>query len=158
MSDVNYTQLEELLKAENWQAADVETLNIILRLAGRGGEGYLDVPSIKEIPCEELQSIDQLWVNYSAGRFGFTVQKRIWERAGGKSEVNDIVWTDFGWCVGWCNDQRKWLQYQDLTSITSPPVGHFPVSGRGGLESELFVARDVFAAIFSRLEECKNNN
>ncbi|HBL13423.1 MAG TPA: transcriptional regulator, partial [Cyanobacteria bacterium UBA11162] len=34
-------------------------------------------------PCTELQTIDQIWINASQGRFGFSVQKDIYVQSGG---------------------------------------------------------------------------
>jgi hypothetical protein len=51
--------------------------------------GYLDIESIEKFPCTDLGTIDQLWVKYSYGRFGFSVQKRIWESVGGKPGKED---------------------------------------------------------------------
>jgi len=40
--------------------------------------GYLYAGDISEIPATDLRTIDQLWVKYSSGKFGFSVQKQIW--------------------------------------------------------------------------------
>ncbi|MBP0016279.1 MAG: GUN4 domain-containing protein [Cyanobacteria bacterium SBLK] len=49
-------------------------------------KGLLNVQSIDNFPCEDLREIDQLWIHYSKGRFGFSVQKRIYQGLGGKGE------------------------------------------------------------------------
>lgn len=74
---VDYTRLRDLLKAGKWKEADEETLTVMLKAAGREKEGWLNSDSIEKFPCTDLRTIDQLWVKYSKGRFGFTVQKRI---------------------------------------------------------------------------------
>ena len=51
-------------------------------------EKELDVNSIDNFPCEDLRTIDQLWVKYSDGRFGFSVQKRIYQNLGGTRGYN----------------------------------------------------------------------
>ncbi|CCQ59603.1 GUN4 domain-containing protein, partial [Crocosphaera watsonii] len=41
-------------------------------------------------PCEDLRIIDQLWVKYSNGQFGFSVQKQIYmDELGGTKMYNE---------------------------------------------------------------------
>jgi hypothetical protein len=78
----DYAQLEALLKAGKWQEADQETANQICQVMGRSEEGWLRVEDIEQFPCADLRAIDQLWVRYSNGKFGFSVQKKIWQQCG----------------------------------------------------------------------------
>ena len=70
----DYTQLWDLLAAQKWKKADEETARVMLQVANREEECWLDPESIDNFPCEDLQTIDRLWVHYSNGRFGFSVQ------------------------------------------------------------------------------------
>ena len=54
----------------------------------RQEEGYLRKEDIKNFSCQNLRTIDQLWVKYSNGRFGFSVQKKIWQACGSPTEYN----------------------------------------------------------------------
>jgi eukaryotic-like serine/threonine-protein kinase len=94
---------------------------------GREEEGWLDVKSIEKFPCEDLRTIDQLWVKYSDGRFGFSVQKRIYQSLGGTTEYDRKVWEKFGYRVGWIRNE-KWLCYNDLTFSEKAPEAHLPRS------------------------------
>ncbi|WP_392480679.1 GUN4 domain-containing protein [Nostoc sp. C110] len=76
---VNYKRLRDLLKAGQWKEADIETLAVMLKASGREQEGWLNSESLSNFPCTDLRTIDKLWVKYSNGHFGFSVQKRIWE-------------------------------------------------------------------------------
>jgi hypothetical protein len=158
-SRVNYTQLRDLLKAGQWEEADQETLAVMLKAAGREKEGWLNVESIQNFPCTDLRTIDQLWVKYSEGRFGFSVQKRIWESEGEDYEK-------FGDRVGWRKGRnvirwnKEWRDYNELTFSTNAPQGHLPiwsVWGVGmGLVVEVSVGWDVsFGCLFSRVQTCK---
>lgn len=82
--DVDYTNLRDLLKAGQWKEADQETLAVILKAANREEEEYLNVESIENFPCTDLYTIDQLWIKYSGGQFGFSLQKEIWLGVGGE--------------------------------------------------------------------------
>ena len=131
---VNYHQLEQLLKAGSWKKADEETANKMCEVAGRTKEGYLRVEDINKFPCEDLRTIDQLWVKYSNGRFGFSVQKKIWLEVTCGPEVGDIdeyeIEFNLGDRVGWRKNDSwmdGWMNYDDLTFSILAPVGHLPV-------------------------------
>lgn len=71
------------LAAGMWKEADEETFKVMLEVAGREKQRYLEREDIRQFPCEDLRIIDQLWVNYSNGHFGFSVQKEIYLSVGG---------------------------------------------------------------------------
>jgi hypothetical protein len=81
---IDYSHLQALLVLENWTGADRETKRIMLKIANREKEDFLDLKSIEAFPLTDLRTIDRLWVKYSAGRFGFSTQKRIWQEVKGK--------------------------------------------------------------------------
>ena len=120
---VDYTQLRNYLKAQNWEAADKETLKVMLQAANRQEEGYLNRNSIENFPCTDLRTIDQLWVKYSDGHFGFSVQKRIWLECGGKVDYGTEK--ALGDAVGWLRNDN-WLSYNDITFTLDAPEGHLP--------------------------------
>lgn len=124
---VDYTQLKDLLKAENWREADEETARLMLEVANREEAGYLDVDSINNFPCADLRTIDQLWVKYSNGHFGFNVQKRIWLECGGK--VDYETEKALGDALGWRKLGRWMTDYNDITFALSAPQGHLPCKG-----------------------------
>lgn len=86
---IDYTKLRGLVAQGKWKEADQETLLVMLKVAGREKEGWLRIEDIEKFPCTHLRTIDTLWVEYSKGRFGFSVQKRIWESVGGTLEASD---------------------------------------------------------------------
>jgi hypothetical protein len=88
----NYTRLRDLLAEGKWREADQETGRVMLSVGNlavdikiRSGEyKYATVDnhrvscqSADYFPCADLSTIDRLWLKYSNGRFGFSVQKRI---------------------------------------------------------------------------------
>jgi hypothetical protein len=123
---VDYTKLRDLLATGEWQEADEETANKMLEAAGRTEDGWLRIEDIDRFPCEDLRTIDQLWVKYSNGRFGFSVQKRIYESLGGTREYDEKIPEAFGDRVGW-RVNNTWLYYNDLKFYTLAPGGHLPV-------------------------------
>ncbi len=87
----------------------------------------------KKFPCKELRSIDQLWLKYSQGKFGISVQQRIYQSLGGTKEYNQDVWRSMGERVGW-RQGGDWLSYNDLNFSQTAQSGHLPTGyGWGGL-------------------------
>lgn len=146
---VDYRQLDRLLASGKWQEADGETAIKMLEVAGRAGDGWLRAEDIDRFPCEDLRTIDQLWVKYSNGRFGFSVQKRIYESLGGSREYDRKIWAAFGDRVGWRVNSSKWLHYNDLKFNTKAPIGHLPcVKGKltdGVVGGGLVVGRSLLS-------------
>ncbi|GAB4365777.1 MAG: hypothetical protein Kow00121_02640 [Elainellaceae cyanobacterium] len=102
----------------------------------RQKERWLRVEDIQKFPCQDLRNIDQLWVKYSSGKFGFSIQKKILQRCFNPSKQG-IRWNKFGEEVGW---KRKsflgmakddWKSYEELTWNISAPEGHLPASAWG---------------------------
>jgi hypothetical protein len=98
--------------------------------------------------------MDQLWVKYSNGKFGFSVQKQIWLDLGGKLD-GEPDWDTFkklGDRVSWKKND-KWLSYDSYTFSINALQGHLP--GFGGLVEgwgeELWSGVDSYSFLFSRL-------
>jgi hypothetical protein len=75
-SNIDYSQLEELLKTQKYDEANALTVQIILFLSNRKQERWLDIDSIKFIPCEDLKTIDSLWLEHSNGKYGFSIRRK----------------------------------------------------------------------------------
>jgi len=140
---VDYTRLRDLLKAGNWKEADEETVKVML------------IDLIEEFPCTDLRTIDQLWVKYSNGHFGFSVQKSIWESVGKD-------YRKFGDRVGWRKGNgrnKEWLKYLQLTFSLNAPQGHLPARGctSGITLVRLSGSRveEVGSSLAQRLVDCK---
>ena len=69
---------------------------------------------------------DRLWVKYSGGKFGFSVQKQIYQDLGGTKDYDEKVWESFGDKVGW-RKGGSWLSYSNLTFSEGYYMGHLPV-------------------------------
>ena len=122
---IDYRKLRDYLAQGKWKEADEETARVMLAVAKREKEGWLDFEHIDNFPCADLRTIDQLWVKYSDGKFGFSVQKRIYQSFA-TGEYNDEIWDKFGYKVGW-KKGGNWLYYTDITYDKKAPEGHLPV-------------------------------
>ncbi|MDJ0579713.1 DUF4062 domain-containing protein [Crocosphaera sp.] len=142
---VDYTKLRDLLAAGKWKEADQETSNIMLRAAS---EGWLTLENCRKFPCDDLYTIDGLWLHYSKGTFGFSVQKKIYYgELGGRTDYNERIWYKFCDQVGWRTKGllgmgKEFKGYEDLTFELrdTTPVGHLPYS-----EYFEFVCVPIFA-------------
>jgi GUN4-like/TIR domain len=133
---INYTRLRNLLKAGKWQEADQETAKQMCEVMRRRKEGWLSKKDIQQFPCTDLCTIDRLWVKYSNDKFGFSIQKSIWQDCGSPEEHN-TSFIELGSRAGWMRSKDflgltyewNWLSYKEITFNTSAPKGHLPVLG-----------------------------
>ena len=131
---VDYTKLRDLLAAGQWKEADYETYLLMLQAVGRKENDYIRDEELLNFPCADLRTVDQLWVKYSNGRFGFSVQKKIYLLVGGKPDGKyyEEAWKKFGDRVGWrvkdvgWRVKEKWISYSEVTFDTTAPAGHLP--------------------------------
>lgn len=124
----NYDKLNNFLKAKQWKDANQETMRVMLELANRQKDDWLRSKEFKELPCPDLKKIDQLWSDYSEGRFGFSKPRQIWLEIGGKpGQFKGETFYKFGDRVGWrINDE--WLEtYDQFTFGLQAAEGHLPV-------------------------------
>ncbi len=122
---INYQPLRNVLAAGNFREADQATSSLILQAADRESQGYLRAEDVDKFSCEDLRIIDQLWLNYSNGKFGFSIQQEIWQNLGGTSEYDADIWRDFGDRVGWRVNNR-WISYGEFTFNIFASRGHLP--------------------------------
>jgi hypothetical protein len=139
-----YRELVNYLASGSWQEADQETYQLMLKAVGEQAEqrGYLDLEEIRNFPCEDLLLMDQLWVKFSGGKFGFSVQKQIWVEVGGKLDFGQdtqaaiAAFEKMSDRNGWRRD-GNYIASSQVTFDTSAPTGHLPkgfgVEGLGGV-------------------------
>jgi len=124
-----YAKLGDLLAVQDWKAADQETANRMLEVMDRQKEGWLRAEDIEDFPCLDLRNIDSLWVKYSQGKFGFSVQKQIWQV---HVSSNGKGWKEFCVTVGWRTKgipvlwNAIWVPHELLTFNELAPEGHLP--------------------------------
>jgi serine/threonine protein kinase len=126
---VDYRRLQQLLAAGNWKEADLETAHRMLEAVGREEDDWIVAEELKTFPCKDLRTIDRLWVHYSGGKFGFSVQKQIYVECGGKLDGNypgDKIWDRFCDRVGW-RVNNQYIYYFDINFNTSASQGHLPI-------------------------------
>ena len=119
---VSYGPLQEALAGMSFEDADRITSSLLRQLAGPGAEqrGYVYYSEVPAMSGVDLQSLDRLWLVYSQGRFGFTVQARLLKACQGRWEA---LWPKLGWKSG-----GIWTRYPGSFQWSlSAPEGHMPL-------------------------------
>ena len=166
---IDYTRLRDLLKAEDWKGADEETYLRMLEAVGRENGDYIREAELLNFPCADLKTIDRLWVHYSQGQFGFSVQKKIYVECGAKLDgkyPGDKIWRLFCDRIGWRVNENyiseNYISYEKVIFNTNAPQGHLPsrllwggVLGWVGFGLGGFAAGGrCFSSLASRLVNC----
>ena len=120
--DFDYSDLQRALLKEHFEEADRLTSRALRELAGdqavqRGYVYFSEVPSMEAL---DLTTIDRLWIAYSQGRFGFTVQARLLRALNGRYER---LWPRIGW-----KTDGVWTRYPGSFQWSmDAPEGHMPL-------------------------------
>jgi len=122
---IDYASLQGLLLQQDFQAADRLTLEKLCELAGDAAvqRKWIYFTEVDGFSTADLQTINLLWLIYSEGKFGFSVQRELWMGVG---KNWDRLWTAIGWKTG-----NNWTRYpQEFTWNLSAPRGHLPLSNQ----------------------------
>ena len=121
-SDLDYSPLQQALLEERFEEADRLTSAFLRQLAGEQAErrGYVYFSEVLSMRGLDLVTMDRLWIAYSQGRFGFTVQARLLATLNGRY---DKLWPRIGW-----KQEGVWTRYPNAFdwSLTAPE-GHMPL-------------------------------
>jgi hypothetical protein len=122
---IDYTQLQQLLAQQNFQAADKLTNEKLCELAGADAvqRKWIYFTEVEQLPSIDLHTIDALWLFHSEGKFGFSIQREMWL---GMSKNWDKLWPKIGWKEG-----NNWTRYPgSFTWDLTAPRGHLPLSNQ----------------------------
>ena len=128
--DRHYQKLEEYLKNGQWEEADNETYRVMIEVLGKEQvDWFRRAEELLNFPCEDLLTIDGLWVQHSQGKFGFSVQKEIIKKCGYKLDGSDPpseVLYNFLDRVGWRDKKTdEWQDYICTLDINTK-IGTLP--------------------------------
>ncbi len=166
---IDYTRLSRLLQEGKWSEADKETYSLMIHALGkRDGEWFIK-NELPKFPCSVLRTIDELWVKYSNGRFGFSVQKEIYMKLGGGTDGRyyQRAWRDTAVRLGWIvNSEMIYIQpyirlIECLDTTKFEIRGHFPLFcwWLNGMcyhdENGIMISNDRLSCLVSKLERCR---
>jgi hypothetical protein len=120
--NIDYRLLQHLLAQQDFQAADSLTRQKLCELAGEAAikRKWVYFTEVEQFPDTDLYTLNALWWIYSEGKFGFSVQRRLWLSVG---KDFSKLWTKIGWKNG-----NNWTQYPNefIWNLSAPP-GHLPL-------------------------------
>ena len=121
-SGLDYAPLQRALMAQQFEEADRITSSLLRELAGPEAirRGYVYYSEVPPIASADLDSLDRLWVCFSRGRFGFSVQGRLLRSCNGRWE---LLWPKLAW-----KDAGRWTRYPGSFQWSiEAPEGHMPL-------------------------------
>ncbi|MEA5509149.1 GUN4 domain-containing protein [Crocosphaera sp. UHCC 0190] len=151
---VDFSPLRNRLEKQEWLKANEITNTLILQSIKRDEQGWMSRDDIATMPCWDLKTIDQLWKEYSQGRFGFSVQFSIFVETGNKPGrlLASDAYDDFGTRIGWRKD-GQWVAFkQNLDYSLDAPLGHLP---NPRSEYQITGGRLNYTALTQRMVECR---
>ncbi|MEO1376214.1 MAG: GUN4 N-terminal ARM-like repeat domain-containing protein [Cyanobacteria bacterium J06635_10] len=123
--NIDYTELQKLLANQDFQEADRLTLQKMCELAGEEAvkRKWLYFTEVEKFPITDLQTINNLWLVHSEGKFGFSVQREMWI---GLRKNWENLWIKIGWKNG-----NNWTRYpNEFIWNLDAPRGHLPLSNQ----------------------------
>ncbi len=118
----DYSPLQKYLLNESFEDADRFTSSKLRELAGEKAvkRGYVYFSEVESISGIDLSTLNKLWIVYSRGKFGFTVQAKILDSVGGRY---DKLWPRIGW-----KKDGIWTRYPKAFNWSiDAPSGHMPL-------------------------------
>ena len=84
------------------------------------------IPSdIDGFPFSALRIIDDMWINSSNSRFGFSIQVKIWHSITNQPTSKASKLREFAKRVNW-RVGDEWLKHEQLDFSLTAPLGHLP--------------------------------
>jgi len=122
---LDYSSLRDYLQEGDFRKADDETRALLIKMAGPGAvqRGWVYFTEVSPIPVADLQTVDNLWRAASNNKYGYSVQKELWQQ-------NQKRWAKFfkqiDWTQGQNNIYRKWPA--EFIYSLEGPKGHLPLT------------------------------
>nr|YP_009541944.1 hypothetical protein [Neogoniolithon spectabile]AYR06153.1 hypothetical protein [Neogoniolithon spectabile] len=121
--NMNYLALYKALASQEFLRADIITKKCLSQLAGLNNcssRQWLYFTDIYKLPETDLKTIDKLWRVYSYGKFGYSIQRKIWLS-------NNKDWDKFWQTIGW-QINNKMIRYPDEFTWNQEALpGHLPL-------------------------------
>jgi hypothetical protein len=78
--DADYGPLLKALQNGEWELADQLTRDMLIWIGGPAmrKRNFVYFAEAKKLPLKDMRTIDNLWTTYSKGKFGYSVQRQIW--------------------------------------------------------------------------------
>jgi hypothetical protein len=127
---IDYVPLATMLATGDFKAADQFTRDNLIKISGAADKGrsFVYFTEVQNIPSVDLATMERLWLDFSNGQFGYSVQKRAWDLENGHFDnfIRRIGWTT-------TEDGRerklKWFGANEfIYDVSKAPKGHLPLT------------------------------
>ena len=148
---VSYMSLKKYLKQKQWREADQETARLIKEVIQKvTNSTEVNKENLKAFPCTDLETIDSFWRENSEGKFGFSMQKKIFEES---SKDKEIFGAKNGWRINDAKGNWSWRSNADFDyNSESIPDGYLPSSLWAGEDGWFENRRDRLITLLARME------
>ena len=127
---IDYVPFATMLAVGDFKGADQFARDNLIKISGPGSvkRQFVYWTEVKNLPATDLATMERLWLQFSGGNFGYSVQKRVWEveNANFDNYIRRIGWTtiDNG------NERKlKWFgQSEFIYDVEKAPKGHLPLT------------------------------
>ncbi|MGK7937343.1 MAG: GUN4 domain-containing protein [Xenococcaceae cyanobacterium] len=163
---INYTELQKLLSQKKWAEADRQTnylVSEIIKTAKRtNSRRYSKLKPLTDFSCNDINTINQLWQQYSEGNFGFSSQQQVWLSVNEEGDFSTKTWRNFATLVGWkqgdVDSSTGYLLYEQLTfDPEKAPTGHLPWWFASSEEQQNLIKHVFNRCEFDPVEEDDSN-
>lgn len=154
---VEYSNMKALLSQRRWQEADQELAKIMKDIVKKiSDDDSICCSAIHDFPERDLLTIDKAWLGYSNGKFGFSVQKKFFEKS---NRDRNIFGESIGWRTEISEGSYRWVDNLSFNyDFDLAPIGHLPSGFWAGDDGWFENRRDRLIAIFNRLDKIKNGD
>lgn len=141
-----FERLEKYLKALEWEKANNETIDLLLKISKRKKEKWLREEDIESISCDVFFTINRLWEKYSNACFSFSVQQKLLDEEGLSFE-QQRDFKMFSELVHW-NINSKWCfeGNEEMRGSYPTPICY---------KKESPVNRRTFQYIMKKIKKCE---
>lgn len=127
---VDYVPLATFLATGDFLSADDFTRNNLIKISGAESKGrnFVYWTEVHGIPAVDLVTMERLWLQFSNGNFGYSVQKRVWdvEKGNFDSFIRRIGWTKVDNGI---ERKLRWFgQNEFIYDLEKAPKGHLPLT------------------------------
>eukprot|EP01041_Mallomonas_annulata_P007484 gene7484-15322_t len=127
---IDYVPLATMLAIGDFKGADQFTRDTLIQLAGPESvkRGFVYWTDVQDIPSEDLVTMEKLWLKFSGGNFGYSIQKRVWdvERGDFDNFIRRVGWTKMD---NGSERKLKWFPPNEfIYDVEKAPKGHLPLT------------------------------
>lgn len=127
---IDYIPLATMLATGDFKGADQFTRDNLIKISGAeaAGRNFVYWTEVKKIPSVDLATMERLWLEYSDGNFGYSIQKRVWDLELGNFDkfIKRIGWTKVD---GDVERKLRWFGANEfIYEVEKAPKGHLPLT------------------------------